>query len=89
MRGIATVIVVAFSSIVMFGIVAPSILEPVAEIFVQDQAVQNSQIDAQGFVDSLFNSIFKWAVLVVLGSGVISAVVFYFRRERRRVRRRV
>ena len=87
MRGIATVIAVGFVSIILFGIVAPTIIEPIAEIFVQDSAVQASQIDGQGFVDGLLSSLLLWAPLMVLGSAVVSAIVWYFRRERVGVRR--
>lgn len=88
MRGIATVIAVGFISIIAFGIVAPAMLEPIAEIVLQDSAVQSSAIDEEAFVDGLLRSLLMWAPLFVLASGVVSAVVYYLRRERtgRRVR---
>jgi len=89
MRGIGTVLFVGFMSLILFGIVAPTILEPVAEVVIQDTAVQSSQIDAQAFVDRLLRSLLVWAPLFVLASGVVSAVVFYFRKERISERRRV
>jgi len=82
MRGIATVLFVGFVSIILFGIVAPAVLEPVAEIMIQSQAV-----DGQAFVDRLLRSLLVWAPLFVLASGVVSAVVYYFRRERTATRR--
>lgn len=87
MKGIATVIGVGFVSILLFGIVAPAVLEPVAQIFVQNEAVQASQIDGQGFVDSLLSALLMWAPLLVLGSAVASAVVWYTRKERTARRR--
>jgi len=87
MRGIATVLFVGFVSIILFGIVAPAILEPVAEIFIQNAAVQASQIDGQAFVDRMLRSLLVWAPLFVLASGVVSAVVYYFRKERSATRR--
>jgi len=87
MRGIATVIFVGFISIILFGIVAPSILEPIVQVFINDAAVQNSQIDANTYADRMLKSLLVWAPLLVLGSGVASAVVWYFRRERRSARR--
>lgn len=87
MRGIATVIFVGFVSIILFGIVAPSILEPIVEVFINDAAVQGSQIDANTYADRMLKSLLVWAPLLVLGSGVASAVVWYFRRERRSARR--
>ena len=89
MRGIATVIAVGFMSILAFGIFAPSALEPIAEVVLQDEAVQNSVVDEQSFVDSLLNSLLVWAPLLVLVAGVVSGAVWYLRRERRTVRRRV
>jgi len=88
MRGIATVIAVGFISIIAFGLVAPAMLEPIAEIVLQDEAVQNSALDEQSFVNGLLNSLLMWAPLFVMASGVVSAVVYYSRRERtgRRVR---
>ena len=82
MRGIATVIAVGFVSILLFGIIAPTILEPIAEVFAADAAVQSSQINASGYVDRMLSSVLLWAPLLVLGSAVASAVVWYFRRER-------
>ena len=87
MRGIATVIFVGFISIILFGIVAPSILEPIVEVFINDAAVQGSQIDANSYADRMLKSLLVWAPLLVLGTGVASAVVWYFRRERRSARR--
>lgn len=87
MKGIATVIGVGFVSIILFGIVAPTILEPVAEIFVQSSAVQGSQIDGGAYADSMLRSLLVYAPLLVIGSGVASAVVWYFRTERVGVRR--
>ena len=87
MRGIATVIAVGFISILLFGIFAPAALEPIAEHVLQDAAVQSSVIDEQGFVDGLLRSLLVWAPLFVLGSAVVSAAVWYFRRERRAARR--
>ena len=88
MRGLATVIFVGFISAILFTIVGPAILEPVVEVFVADPAVQDSQINASSYADRLLRSILVWAPLLVLGSGVASAVVWYFRKERtsRRVR---
>lgn len=89
MRGIATVIVVGFVSVIVFGVVAGPILEPIVDVVVADEAVQASQIDAQSWTDSLLRSVLMWAPLFVLGSGVASAVVWYFRKERTSARRRV
>lgn len=87
MRGIATVLSVGFISILLFTIVAPAVLEPMVEFFVNHPAAETSQIDATGFADSLLRSVLVWGPLLVLGSGVLSAVVWYFRRERASVRR--
>lgn len=75
-------IVVAFTSIMLFGLVAPPVLEPIAEVVVQNEAVQASPIDAQSIANGILSSILKWAVVIVLGSSVASAVVWYLRRER-------
>lgn len=88
MRGLATIIFVGFVSILLFGIVAPAILEPVAQVFLNSEAIQSSTFGAD-YVDSMLRSILVWAPLIVLGSGVASAVVYYFRKERRAGRRRL
>jgi len=87
MRGIATVIVVGFISIILFGLVAPAIVEPIVEVFLGSAAVQSSPIDAEAYADSMLTSLLVWAPLIVLGSGVASAFVWYIRRERRSTRR--
>jgi len=82
MRGIATVISVGFIGLLLFGIVAPAVLEPIAQFVVSDPAVQNSAIDGQGFANGILSSVLKWSVLFVLAASVASAVVWYLRRER-------
>jgi len=86
MRGIATVLVVGFTSIILFGVVAPAVVEPVAEVFVE-QMPSGSGIDADTYADRMLTSVLVWAPLVVLGAGTASAVVWYLRRERRSTRR--
>jgi len=88
MRGIGTVIFVGFVSALLFGVVAPAVVEPVAEVFVQ-QMPAGTGIDAQTFADRMLTSVLVYAPLIVLAVGVLSAVVFYLRRESRprRVRR--
>lgn len=88
MRGIGTVIFVGFVSVLLFGLIAPAILEPIVEVVVSDPAVQNGPVDGVSIADRMLSSILVWAPLFVLGTGVVSAVVWYFRRERtgRRVR---
>jgi hypothetical protein len=86
MRGIGTVIFVAFVSIILFGVVGPAVVEPVAEVFVQ-QMPSGSGIDAAQYADRMLTSVLVWAPLITLGLGVASAVVYYFRREQRATRR--
>lgn len=82
MRGMIAVIMTAFTAMILFGIFAPAVLEPIAEVVVGDEAVQQaSYIDAAGVRDGLFNTIFKWSVLFVLGSSVVFGVRWYLRRE--------
>ena len=82
MRGIATVIIVGFTSIAMFGIFAPAVLEPLAETVLQNQAVQSSPVDASGFVNGLLRTVLMWGPVITIGAAVASAVVYYLRRER-------
>jgi len=86
MRGIGTVIFVAFVSIILFGVVGPAVVEPVAEVFVA-QMPAGSGIDAAQYADRMLTSVLVWAPLITLGLGVASAVVYYFRREQRATRR--
>jgi hypothetical protein len=87
MRGLATAIFVGFISVILFVLVAPAILEPMVEVFINDPAVQSSQIDETQFANGLLRSVLVWAPLFVMGAGVVSAVIWYFRRERRTARR--
>ena len=86
MRGLATAIFVGFISILLFGVFAPAVVEPLAE-FVVEQMPANAAVDAEAFQGRLYNVLFVWAPLFVLGAGVVSAIVWYFRRERRTARR--
>jgi hypothetical protein len=87
-RGLATVIFVGFVSIILFGLIAPAILEPIVDVVVNDPAVQSSPVAGTDIADNMLSALLVWAPLFVMGSGVASAVVWYFRRERtsRRVR---
>lgn len=87
MRGIGTVIFVGFISIILFGLIAPPIVEPIVEIVVSDPAVQDNVIDEQAMTSGLMSSLFVWAPLFVLGASVVSAIVWYFRKERTSARR--
>ena len=88
MRGIATVISVGFISILLFGIFAPSVLEPIAEVVLQDETVQDSVVDEEQMVDGTLTSLLVWSPLIVIVSALASAVVWYFRRQRRTAMRR-
>lgn len=83
MRGIGTVIVVGFVSMVLFGIVGPAIVEPVVDMFLgYSPSLAGIGIDAQGYTDNMLSVLFLWAPLIVMAAGVVSAVVWYTRRER-------
>lgn len=83
MRGIATVIAVGFVSIILFGIVGPAVVEPLADFFVgYAESVSGIGIDAESYTNNMLSVLFLWAPLFVLGAGVASAVVWYLRRER-------
>ena len=58
------------------------LFEPVAEVFVQ-QMPAGTGIDAQAFADRMLTSVLVYAPLIVLAVGVLSAVVYYLRRESR------
>lgn len=89
MRGLATVLFVGFVSAILFGVVGPAIVEPIVKIVINDPAVQNGPIAGASIADRMLSSLFVWAPLFVLGAGVASGVVWYFRKERssRTVRR--
>lgn len=82
MKGIATVIIVGFISILLFGVFAPAAVEPIGEFVVNDPTVQDSEIDAKSFQQNLYSVLFVWAPLLVLASGVVFAVRWYLKRER-------
>ena len=92
MRGIVTVIVVGFDALLLFGVFAPALLEPVAEVVVNNEAVANSETFGETSTsvrDGLFSTIFLWGPLMTLGAAVVFAVRWYLRREQitgRRVR---
>jgi len=89
MRGIAKVILTTFTALLLFGILAPALLEPIAQFVTSDPTVQQSSIDAQGIADGLKKTILVWGPLLVIGSSIVFAVRWYLNRERftgRRVR---
>jgi len=88
MRGIGTVIVVGFVSALLFGLIGPAIVEPIVDVVISDPTVQSGPVDGVAIADNMLSALFVWAPLFVMGAGVVSAVVWYLRRERvsRRVR---
>jgi len=84
MRGVGTVIAVAFFSIILFGIIAPAVVEPMAQFVLGYSGIIDGQlgIDMAAYTDNMYSVVFLWAPLIVLGSAVASAVVWYLRRER-------
>jgi len=90
MRGIGTVIFVGFVSALLFGIVAPAVLEPVAQFVVQEMPAGGGDgtggsaiIDADSYADRMLDVVLVYSPLIVLAVGVLSAVVYYLRRENR------
>ena len=90
MRGIGTVIFVGFVSALLFGIVAPAVLEPVAQFVVQEMPAGGADgtggsaiIDADSYADRMLDVVLVYSPLIVLAVGVLSAVVYYLRRESR------
>ena len=90
MRGIVGVLAAGFVGVVMFVVVAPSILEPIVQFVTADSAVQNyDHLDATAWSDSLLTSTLVWGPLLFFGASVVWAIRWYLRRERltgRRVR---
>lgn len=77
MRGIATVLLVAFF-MVAYMVAAPAAVEGVGE-FVKDQPVlEQSDIDV---IDSMYDSLFMWIPLVVLFGMPVWAIVWYIRKQ--------
>lgn len=84
MRGVATVIGVAFSAILLFGIFAPPLLEGVGQFMLgySDSISAQLGIDIAAYLDNMYSVVFLWAPLITIGAAVLSAVVWYTRRER-------
>jgi len=90
MRGIGTVIFVGFVSALLFGVIAPAVVEPVAQVFVEqmpsgsgDGSGSTALLDANSYADRMLTAVLVYAPLIVLAVGVLSAVVYYLRRESR------
>lgn len=93
MRGIGTVIFVGFVSALLFGVVAPAVVEPVAQVFVEQMPGGSGDgstalLDANSYADRMLTAVLVYAPLIVLAVGVLSAVVYYLRRESRARRAR-
>ena len=89
MRGIGTVIFVGFVSALLFGIVAPAVVEPIAQVFVEqmpaggDGGGSAGLIDANSYSNRMLDVVLVYAPLIVVAVGILSAVVYYLRRESR------
>jgi hypothetical protein len=84
MRGIGTVIFVGFVSALLFGIVAPAVVEPIAQVFVQEMPQGSAGlIDANSYANRMLDVVLVYAPLIVVAVGILSAVVYYLRRESR------
>jgi len=82
MRGIAAIIVTIFTSALVFGVFAPSILEPIGKAVTGFSAVQNSTIDAAGLFNGLKQVILLWSPILLIGSSIVFAIRYYLNRER-------
>jgi hypothetical protein len=88
MRGIAVVLSTIFVSSLLFGILAPAMLEPVGNFVTGISAVKNSPIDAAGLFDGLKNVLLIYAPILTIGASIVFGVRYYLRRERFVGRRR-
>lgn len=88
MRGIAAVLVTIFVSAILFGILAPAILEPIGNVVTGYSAVQKSVIDADGLFNGLKQVILIWAPIITIGASIAFAIKYYLNRERFVARRR-
>jgi len=88
MRGIVTVIITGFMALLVFGIFAPAVLEPIADVVSNDAVVQQHAVDGEGMADRLLTVVLVWGPLLFIGASVVFAVRWYLRRTRvgRRVR---
>lgn len=88
MRGITTVIVTTFSALLLFGIFAPAVIEPIADVVTSNAVVQDHRVDADGIATSTQRVTLVWGPLLFIAGAVAFAIRWYIRRERvgRRVR---
>lgn len=82
MRGIAVVIVTIFTSALVFGVFAPSILEPIGQVVTSFSSVKNSPIDGAGLFNGLKQVILLWGPIIVIGSSIVFAIRYYLNREK-------
>lgn len=82
MRGIVTVIITAFTALLMFGIFVPAVVEPIVDVVATDSTVQSHAVDGDGMGDRLLTVLLVWGPLLFIGASVVFAVRWYLRRTR-------
>ena len=81
MRGIITVIVTGFMAMLVFGIFAPAVLEPIVDVVANDPVVDDHAVDGAGMGDRLLTVILVWGPLLFIAAALVWAVRWYLRRE--------
>ncbi len=77
MRGVITVVIVAVF-MVMYMLFAPAAVEGPGEAIKDTGKLDSSE---ESIIDSLYDSLFKWIPLVVLGGMTVWAVAWYLREQ--------
>lgn len=81
MRGIVGVVIGMFIVLLVFSVLAGPVLEPVADVVQNDDAVQNSDNDYGSVVDDLEKVVLRWGPLIAMGGVLLAGARWVLRKE--------
>lgn len=82
MRGIVGVVVGMFIVILVFSVLAGPVIEPVADLVEEDQAVQDSEHIDVGLIADLEKVVLRWGPLIAMGGVLLAGARWVLRREK-------
>lgn len=82
MRGIVGVVIGMFVVILVFSVLAGPVIEPVADLVAEDEAVQDSEHIDVGLIADLERVVLRWGPLIAMGGVLLAGARWVLRREK-------
>lgn len=81
MRGIVGVVIGMFVVLLVFSVLAGPVLEPVANLVEEDDAVQENEHIDVGLIADMERVVLRWGPLIAMGGVLLAGARWAVRRE--------